>query len=215
MAHKRFTFQDAKSDDCLQVVIPEVSDGSYGMYIWPCAPVLAQFVWQKRACLAGKRILELGAGTALPGIVAAKCGAKVTLSDRMASQHCLDRCRQSAELNDLPDIKVVGITWGRISQVLCDLKPLDLILASDCFYDSKDFEDVLMTMAFLLEMSPNAEVWVSYQDRSSERTIQHLLYKWDLSAEELDYPDMDLLDSKFESYKTHIIQLFVIRKKKK
>ena len=73
----------------------------------------------------------------MPGIVAAKCGATITLSDHIASPHCLDRCHQSAEVNGLSDVRVVGVTWGRVSQVLCDLKPLDLILASDCFYDTK------------------------------------------------------------------------------
>lgn len=31
--------------------------------------------------LPGKKILEVGSGTSLPGIVAAKCGAIVTLTD--------------------------------------------------------------------------------------------------------------------------------------
>ncbi|GFR67883.1 methyltransferase-like protein 23 [Elysia marginata] len=213
VTHTKFKFQDARSDDCLEVIIPEVAEESYGLYIWPCSPVLAQYVWQKRCYLDKKHILELSAGTALPGIVAAKCGAVVTLSDHIASPRCLDRCRHSAETNSLPDVRVVGITWGRISQELCDLKPIDIILASDCFYDTKDFEDVLMTMAFLLENNPSAEIWVSYQERSSERSIKYLLDKWDLSAEELDFPNMDQLDSSYENYKAHVIELFSIRRK--
>lgn len=213
VANTSFKFRDPDSGDHLKVIIPEVADESYGLYIWPCSPVLAQYVWQNRAVLANKHVLELSAGTALPGIVAAKCGAHVTLSDHISSPHCIDRCRQSAEINTLPDVAVIGITWGRVSQVLCDLQPLDVILASDCFYDTKDFEDVLMTMAFLLQNNPNAVIWVSYQNRSSERNIKYLLDKWDLSAEELDYPDMDQLDSKYENYKAHEIELFAIKKK--
>ncbi|GFR66918.1 methyltransferase-like protein 23, partial [Elysia marginata] len=83
VTHTKFKFRDARSDDCLEVTIPEVAKESYGLYIWPCSPVLAQYVWQKRSYLDKKHILELSAGTALPGIVAANCGAVVTLSDHI------------------------------------------------------------------------------------------------------------------------------------
>lgn len=31
----------------------------YGMYVWPCAVVLAQYLWFHRRCLPGKAILEV------------------------------------------------------------------------------------------------------------------------------------------------------------
>lgn len=76
---------------------------SYGMYTWPCAPVLAWYLWTRRGQLAGKHVLELGAGTSLPGVVAAKCGSRVTLSDCSRFTKCLDNCRISAAVNSVSD----------------------------------------------------------------------------------------------------------------
>ena len=43
-----------------------------GLYIWPSSPVLAWYLWLHHSKFTGKRVLELGAGTALPGILLAK-----------------------------------------------------------------------------------------------------------------------------------------------
>jgi hypothetical protein len=34
-------------------------DPQYGMYVWPSAPVLAQYVWNNRTSVKGKKILEV------------------------------------------------------------------------------------------------------------------------------------------------------------
>ncbi|KAK2528566.1 hypothetical protein Q9233_007537 [Columba guinea] len=76
---RRYRFTEGPA--ALALRIPEVLDSQYGMYVWPCAVVLAQYLWVHRSSLPGKRVLEIGAGVSLPGVVAAKCGAEVTLSD--------------------------------------------------------------------------------------------------------------------------------------
>ncbi|KAH0629529.1 hypothetical protein JD844_011652 [Phrynosoma platyrhinos] len=43
----------------LVVRIPEVLDPQYSMYVWPCAVVLAQYVWFHRRLVSGKNILEV------------------------------------------------------------------------------------------------------------------------------------------------------------
>lgn len=80
---------------------------------------------------------QIGAGVSLPGIVAAKCGAQVTLSDSEELPQCLEISQQSCLLNHLPHVPVVGITWGRISPELLSLAPIDIILGSDVFFDPK------------------------------------------------------------------------------
>lgn len=37
----------------------QVLDPQYGMYAWPCAVVLAQYVWFHRRTLPGRRVLEV------------------------------------------------------------------------------------------------------------------------------------------------------------
>lgn len=71
----------------------------------------------------------------LPGILAAKCGAEVILSDSSELPHCLEICRQSCWMNNLPQVDVIGLTWGHISQDLLAVPPQDIILASDVFFE--------------------------------------------------------------------------------
>lgn len=80
-------------------------------------------------------MLQLGAGVSLPGVVAAKCGAHVILSDSAELPLCLRNCRRSCDINNLPDVPVIGLTWGRVSPELLSLPPVDIILGSDVFYE--------------------------------------------------------------------------------
>lgn len=104
--------------------------------------------------------MELGAGTALPGVVAALCGAQVTLSDSAKLTHCLDQCRKTAELNGVGDkVKVTGLTWGLFLGHLTQLKgKVDLLIGSDCFYDPVVFEDLISTVAYILEHNRSVRI---------------------------------------------------------
>ncbi|NXF07390.1 MET23 protein, partial [Smithornis capensis] len=159
-----------------------VLDSQYGMYVWPSAVVLAQYVWAHRQSLPGQRVLEIGAGVSLPGVVAAKCGARVVLSDGEELPRCLWSCRSSCRMNRLPHLPVLGLTWGRLSPQLLLLAPVDIILGSDVFFDPKDFEDILTTIYFLLEKNPHAQFWTTYQVRSADWSIEALLCKWKLQS---------------------------------
>ncbi|XP_071968069.1 histone-arginine methyltransferase METTL23 isoform X1 [Engystomops pustulosus] len=175
----------------LRLRIPEVLDSEYGMYVWPCAPVLAQYIWYHRASMTGKRLLEVGAGVSLPGIVAAKCGASVILSDSAALPQCLENCSRSCAQNNLTTVPVLGLTWGEVSPDLLTLPPIDIILGSDVFYEPKDFEDVLVSARFIMERNPNAEFWATYQVRSANWSIDALLHKWDLRCVNVPLREFD------------------------
>lgn len=73
----------------------------------------------------------------LPGVVAARCGAQVILSDSEELPRCLQSCRSSCLMNRLPCVPVLGLTWGRVSPELLALAPIDIILGSDVFFDPK------------------------------------------------------------------------------
>lgn len=60
----------------------------------------------------------------------------------------------------------LDINWGRVAGELTTvLRTIDVILASDCFYEKEDFDDVLFTIALLLNSYPKAECWCSQQRR--------------------------------------------------
>lgn len=176
---QRFRFSGERGS-VLEVRVPQVLHPQYGMYVWPCAVVLAQYLWFHRRSLPGKAVLEIGAGVSLPGIVAAKCGAKVTLSDSAELPHCLEICRQSCRMNHLPQVPVLGLTWGHVSQDLLGLPPQDIVLASDVFFEPEDFEDILTTVYFLMQKNPRVQLWSTYQVRSADWSLEALLYKWEM-----------------------------------
>lgn len=183
------------------------------MYAWPCAVVLAQYLWFHRRSLPGKAVLEIGAGVSLPGILAAKCGAEVILSDSSELPHCLEICHQSCRMNNLPWVHVVGLTWGHISQDLLALPPQDIILASDVFFEPEDFEDILTMVYFLMQKNPKVQVWSTYQVRSADWSLEALLYKWDMKCvhiplESFDADKDDIAESALPG--RHTVEMLVI-----
>lgn len=173
-----------------------------------------------RDSFAGKRILEIGCGTALPGILAAKFGAKVILSDSCSLPNALKHVRRCCTANGLEvgkDIDVVGLTWGILLKSTYDIAPLDYIIASDCFYDPSVFEDILVTVALLLKQSAHNSGGVkflfTYQDRSSDWSLEHLLQKWDLQCKKVSLRCVEKISSVVELFKDHTIHLFEITSK--
>ena len=69
-------------EDELRVIGQETNRLPYGVAIWPSAIALVHEIATRAEEISGRRILELGAGTGLPGIVAASLGARVVQSDR-------------------------------------------------------------------------------------------------------------------------------------
>ena len=98
----------------------------YGIVLWPAAIALAHELAARE--LAGKRILELGAGTGLPGIIAASRGARVVQTDRQ--QLVLHVCRRNAERNGVTTIDHRIADWTAWE----DGERYDVILGSDILY---------------------------------------------------------------------------------
>ncbi|XP_041984539.1 methyltransferase-like protein 23 [Aricia agestis] len=184
---KSTSFVDSRGD-YLEVVIPELLSAGYSFYTWPSAPLLAWYLWTQRKHLRGLRVIELGCGTGLPGIVAAKCGAKVTLTDSVSLPRSLKHLTACCEANGLVsgrDVQILGLSWGLFLSEIHDLRPINLLLASDCFYEPSQFEEVLSTVAYFLEGS-DAKFLCAYQERSTDWSIEALLKKWALKGAVLD-----------------------------
>ncbi|KAI5728282.1 hypothetical protein M8J77_014119 [Diaphorina citri] len=196
---KKFTFSSNYAvgrglPDNLDILIPEQLQASYSFYTWPSSPILAWFLWENRIELPNKHILELGAGTALPSIVAAKCGAHVTVTESSLLPKSIQHIKHSCQLNGLGNnrVRVLGITWGLFLSNLFKLGSIDLIIASDCFYDPNVFEDIIVTVSFLLDRNVNAKFLTVYQERSSDWSIEYLLNKWNLKCENIDLSSLGL-----------------------
>lgn len=104
----------------------ETTRRPYGIVLWPAAIALAHELAARE--VTGRRILELGAGTGLPGIVAAARGAHVVQTDRQ--RVVLHMCRQNAERNGVTTIEHRAADWTAWT----DDATYDLIIGSDILY---------------------------------------------------------------------------------
>jgi predicted nicotinamide N-methyase len=103
----------------------------YGVALWPAAIALAHELVSRASELAGLRVLELGAGTGLPGIVAATFGARVVQTDRLDAALTLGRL--NADRNGMHAIEHRLADWTEWT----DTARYDLILGSDVIYPSR------------------------------------------------------------------------------
>ncbi|KAG0476109.1 hypothetical protein HPP92_012950 [Vanilla planifolia] len=181
-AVSRHYFGEESTEDShsFHIDILESTDGDYGMFAWPSSVILAEYLWQQRSRFIGKTVVELGAGTALPGLVAAKIGAAVTLTDDLHKPEVLLNMRRICNLNKL-DCKILGLTWGEWDAPLFELQP-HIVLGADVFYDSTDFDDFFATVTFLLQSSPGSVFITTYHNRSGHHLIEFLMVKWGLKC---------------------------------
>ncbi|KAF9618490.1 hypothetical protein IFM89_001891 [Coptis chinensis] len=165
------------------IKIIENIEEEYGMFVWPCSVALAEYVWQQRLRFSGVTVVELGAGTSLPGLVAAKLGSDVTLTDNSTRPEVLENMERMRELNHL-NCTVLGLTWGDWAAPIFNLKP-KIVLGADVLYDTKDFDDLFATVTFLLQSSPGSVFITSYHNRSGHHLIEYMMVKWSLKCTKL------------------------------
>ncbi|KAF9906111.1 hypothetical protein EC991_000979 [Linnemannia zychae] len=92
------------------VKVLELLDADFGLYVWPSALVLAEYIFHRLDMFTGsvdnpKVILELGAGTALPSLLIAKAtppGSTVLITtDRPYAPHIIDNIHRAYKENDI------------------------------------------------------------------------------------------------------------------
>jgi methyltransferase-like protein 23 len=100
----------------------------YGVVLWPGAIALAHEIANRSDAFRGRRVLELGAGTGLPGIVAASLGAQVVQTDRQ--ELALFVCRKNGERNGGHAIEYRLADWSAWD----DTSQYNWIIGSDILY---------------------------------------------------------------------------------
>jgi predicted nicotinamide N-methyase len=121
----------AEEGEYLRALREKRNNVPYGVALWPSAIALAHELAARAESgeLTGKRVLELGSGTGLPGIVAAAVGgADVVQTD--SSEIALDLCRRNAHKNGVTNITYRQTDWANWG----DTGTYDGIIGSDILY---------------------------------------------------------------------------------
>lgn len=130
----------------IELVLPELADPvaylqahvaaggdqelPYWTKLWPASLVLAQLA--AGSALEGP-VLELGAGLGVPGLVAARRGLKVTISDR--EPDALEFARAAVEINGLEGLVTVRhLDWSQPPQGFTGFKS---VLGAEVLYQPK------------------------------------------------------------------------------
>jgi len=110
-------------------VVPEPP---YWAHLWIGARAVAKDLAEGGE-LRGRRVLDLGCGLGLPGLVAAALGAEVWFVDREAA--ALEFVRESARRNSLPNVHSVVADFTAVS---LDVE-FDVILGAELVYEPASY----------------------------------------------------------------------------
>lgn len=160
----------------LELADPQGADSRklFSHFLWNSGLQLAQFIEEDSEWdVKGKKVLELGAGTGLSGIVAAKSGAeRVVITDYPAPEVIANIKKNVAE--NLPEgmrigkdgnpatCHVEGHEWGKLPEddsfVQRHKGSFDVILVADCLWMPWQHEALMQSIAWFL--APGGKAWV-------------------------------------------------------
>jgi len=149
-----------------------LEDPPYWSFCWASGLALARFLAEQPHWVAGKRVLDFGAGSGVAGIAAMKAGALEVVAcdlDPLA----IEACRANAELN--------GVTLEYSGDFFAEDDRFDLILVADVLYDRAN----LPLLDQFLSRGKQALV-----ADSRVRDFQHPLYERLGILEALTLPDL-------------------------
>ena len=141
----RFRLLAAQDHDALLAATAAGRHLPFGLILWESAVALAEALLARGSTLAGRTVLELGAGLGLPGMVAARHAAAVVQTDH--DPLALQVCARNAELNGLTSRLTFQIADWRAWD---DATRYDIVIGADILYDRDDHADIARTLAATL-----------------------------------------------------------------
>ena len=138
----------------------------YWAELWPSGVALAEVVSGLE--LAGRRVLELGAGLGLPSLAAALRGADVLATDWADDAVAL--LRDNARRNGI-ELRAERVRWDEPEPVLGGV-PWDLVLCADVLYEQRNADQLLVLLPQL-----GGELLMAEPGRPFARSF---LARWDV-----------------------------------
>lgn len=120
-ADEQQAFHAGKIDDIWQNM-------PYWAFVWSSGHALAQFILSNPEYVYQRRVLDFGAGSGVVAIAAALAGASSVVACDI-DPYALQACRYNAALN--------GVQL-EVEQSLAQAGPVDVILAGDVLYDTRN-----------------------------------------------------------------------------
>ncbi|XP_029983437.1 protein N-lysine methyltransferase METTL21D [Sphaeramia orbicularis] len=206
--------RELEKNDGSSLKLKQCYMGDVGCVVWDAAIVLAKYLETKQFCdpstgvnvWAGRRVVELGAGTGAVGLMAATLGAQVYVTD-------LEELQTLLKANILENQEVIGtgsitakvLKWGE--DVSDYMPPPHYILMADCIYYEQSVVPLVETLKLLA--GPETCIICCYEQRTEgvnpkvEKQFFELLQQ-NFSCEEIP---SDKQDPEFSSPDIHILHI--------
>jgi predicted nicotinamide N-methyase len=120
-----------ENQDMLLSFLSTEGDAPYGLLLWESAVALAHELEQRPELVAGRRVLELGAGVGLPGLVARRLGARVYQTDK--AEDALRVAARNERENGLSGVERFLADWTHWTRA----DNYDVIIGADILYEAE------------------------------------------------------------------------------
>lgn len=163
LADRHWQITAMRDADAMQRLHHTLERRPHGYLLWESSIVMAMQLAQAAPEVAGKRVLELGAGVGLPGLVAQSLGAQVWQTDLLPGALAL--AAHNAQQNQIPGIEHFCADWLQWRHNA----RYDLILGSEITYEE--------ALHYYLErilhrnLAPGGMVWLTDPGRPQSLTF--------------------------------------------
>lgn len=166
LCQRTFRLTAVRSVDELLTESLSADDIPFWAVPWHASVGLCQFLCDNRQLVRGRRVLELGTGLGLCGIVARWLGAKVTINDYQPD--ALEFALWNAQQNGIRDIQPLLADW----RCFPDTEPFEVVIGADILYERRLHEPLQRVLQKVT--SASSRVWLAdpWRDTAWEFIVQ-------------------------------------------
>ena len=158
----------AAAEDAPQIIVrvpPAAVHALFAHRQWRAGMLMADALYSGALPASGRTVVELGAGTALPSLVSALCGAACVAATDYDDAELISALRRNTQRSLAANesrtrFAAMGQTWGHSCEDVLDWLPgsagYDVVLLADCTWDPFSHADLLKSCEALLAHARDA-----------------------------------------------------------